>query len=130
MTARIIQFPNVVRASRGAADAQRTVSPADIATPEALIRILNDAAEVIRGLRRFARPPYIEFEDLSLPGGGAEVTLPHNFGGRVRWWVTGWKNPAAAAPILRELDSKTTREVLVLLSNQTGVACIRVEALP
>ena len=130
MAARVFQFPNIVRGARGAAVKQRVVAPEDFATPQAMARILNEAADAIRALKAFTRPPYIEFEDISVPGAAGEVTLPHNFGGRVRWWVTDWKNPAAAAPILRTLDSKTTRDVLVLLSNQTGVATIRVEALP
>ena len=130
MAARVFQFPNVVRGSRGAAVKQRVVAPDDFATPQAMARILNEAGEAIRALKAFVRPPYVEFEDLALPGAAGEVTLPHNFGGRVRWWVTDWFSAAAAAPILRKSEAKTTNDVLVLLSSQVGTATIRVEALP
>ena len=130
MPGRVVQFPNVVRQARGAAGQSIGISRKDIENPDKLVDVLNAIGRVVYSLTRFVDPPFVEFEDVDVPGGAAEVTLPHGLGGRVRWWVTDWTCTSAATPILRKLTSKTTNDVLVLLSNQVGTATIRVQALP
>lgn len=129
MSGRIFQLNNLVRASKSAAIKLQKITDEDAKDPAILSRVINKITEAASTLQLLARPGYIEFEDQAATVGGT-LTLPHNFSGRVRWWVTDWSVPSGtAAPSFRKTTA-TTADVLVLDSNALGTATIRVEALP
>ena len=83
-------------------------------------RILDDVA----ALRARWYPRRIDFEDIALPNAGGLVTLQHNFGGRVRYWVV---DNIGASNVLLQRNAATTADILVLSSNTATTATIRVE---
>ena len=72
---------------------------------------------------RIARPLALGADEA-----GAEVALEHGLGGRVRWWICGWRSSGTSAPVLRESTSNVPNDTtLYLQSYVAGTACIRVE---
>lgn len=90
-----------------------------------LVRILRDLKEV----RRRFWPRHLDFEDQAVDATGVTlIKLPHQFKGRVRWWVVDWiPTVAGTRPALDRSATNTTENVLVLVSNAAGTATIRVE---
>jgi hypothetical protein len=98
----------------------------DAADAEKLARKVQSLEDRLTGLERAFRPRWIEFEDVAVGASGAEVRLPHGFGGRVRWEVRGWRTSSTLLWLLKEDTDATTDSVLVLLSYVAGTATIRV----
>lgn len=103
------------------------VSVDDVRDPNKLARILGDVFEAVSMLLARWYPRRLDFEDVAVGASGAGLTLQHNFGGRVRYWVVDWSpSGTAAAPILVR-GVETTKDTLVLYSYYAGVATIRLE---
>lgn len=129
MSGRVFQLGNVVRQAKNPAARLRKVSPDDVSRSDDAAKVINEIIDAVQALRQLTRPPYVEFEDLAATVGG-KLTMPHNFGGRVRWYVVDWTVPSGtAAPSLRR-HTDTTADILVLDSNTLGTVTVRVEALP
>lgn len=90
---------------------------------ELLVRLLRDVASL---KRRFS-PRRIDFEDVAVGGAGATVSLQHNFGGRVRWWIVDWSDASGTRSNIYRDTTLTTANTLVLVSLVVGIATIRVE---
>lgn len=99
----------------------------DVADAKKLSEFLTKLRSSVSDLLRRWNPDRIDFEDMTVSTSGATVTLPHKFGGRVRWWLVGWRSSGTSAPILKEDTTATDDNTLVLLSYVAGTATIRVE---
>ena len=90
-------------------------------TVRLFMRILRDVA----GLRRRWAPRRLDYEDYPV-GTGTYHRLPHDFGGRVRWWVV---DAAGTTPELIRIDPDTLsdKSALVLYSGQATTCTIRIE---
>lgn len=105
------------------------VTEDDAKQPAKLARMLGTLLTSMASLSRAWAPQRIDFEDVVVSTGGAQVTLAHGFNGRVRWWIVGWVSTGTTAPILRESSATATdANTLRLQSYVAGTACIRVEA--
>jgi hypothetical protein len=86
-----------------------------------LMRLLRDVAI----LRRRWAPRRVDFEDVEVDATATVFyRFPHDFNGRVRWWVVDWSGGAAPS-LLR--DGRSDQNALVLVSTSAGTATIRVE---
>lgn len=88
---------------------------------EVIMRLLRDVA----ALRRRWWPQCIDYRDKTVDATGTTLyRFPHNFGGRVNFWIVRWSG--AAAPNLR-YSTSSDDNTLVLTSTVAGTATIRVE---
>jgi hypothetical protein len=126
MTAARIDSAGTVRQLDGRAEPDEVVTVEDVADPAKVARLLGKLlADVAAGHRRFA-PTRVDFEDVAVSSSGADVSLQHNLGGRVRWYLVG---STVNVTSLYEATS-TTDDTLVLnvTSASNGYASFRVEA--
>lgn len=123
----VVPATGVLRQLDKPSSATERVAAKDVESAETLARILQELRDEVANLRRRWEPRAIVFEDIAAGTLGAKVTLPHNFGGRVRWTLVGWQSSLTNAPVLREDTAATTSNVLVLESYTAGTATIRVE---
>ncbi len=98
--------------------------------PKALGEQLRQVMLRVNRLEASAPKEATEFE-VVVSSLGATVELMHNYGGPVRWWVTGWMRISASivpssGPSLVE-SATSTNDLLVLSSYVAGRAIIRVE---
>ncbi len=100
------------------------VTQDDVKEPVKLAKMLTRIISLLSALRRIWVPRTIDFEDVAVPGGGGLVTLQHNFGGRVRWWVV---DVFGSSTFLLQRNAATTSDTLVLSSNQSNTLTIRVQ---
>jgi hypothetical protein len=101
------------------------VTRQDVEDLERLARIVAALRRDVDDLRRRFVADRIDFEDRTVDAlGSIKYRFVHNFGRRVRWWVTDWQG-ASGASLSRHADS--TDHVLILTSKSAGVATIRVE---
>lgn len=130
MSERAFRTNGTVVRSRDAARRREVVTEADAQDPrkvaDLLTRLVNALEEIVRRITK----PSMVFEDVTCTA-GQQVKLIHGFGCRVRWWVVDWV--ASAEVDLRNVhdvaNSQTTDNMLVLYSQTTGTASIRVEAI-
>ena len=113
----------------GKAGPDEAVTELDVQDAAKLSKMLARVLSTLAGIRRRHDPTRVDFEDVAVSTAGASVTFQHNFGGRVRWWVTDWACATNVAPILRKDDTNTTATALVLLSYVAGTVTIRVESV-
>ncbi len=104
------------------------VTTEDVKDPTKLAALLGWIVGVLSTLMARWYPRRIDFEDVTVGGAGATVTLEHGFGGRVRWWVVDWidSGGGGTAYTLNKSTASTTN-TLVLTSFTLGLATIRVE---
>lgn len=115
----------VVRQLDGRPEPDENITEAAVKEPRSLARLLLRLFRDVALLKRRWWPRRIDFEDKAVDATGTTAyTLPHNFGGRVRWWVVDWSG--SAGPQLAK-SSDTTDRSLVLVSYVAGTATIRVE---
>jgi len=100
------------------------VTADDVKDTAKLAKVLTRIISLLAALRRAWAPRTIDFEDVPLPNAGGLVTLQHNFGGRVRWWVV---DNIGASSILLQRNAATTADTLVLSSNSAMTATIRIQ---
>ncbi len=112
----------------GKSQPDQVVTEEDARDPAKVARLLGGLLNDVAGQKRQFTARRIDYEDQSAGGSGEAITLQHNFGGRVRWWVVDWTSGSAAAPILIKSATDTTDATLVLYSYQAGTVTIRVEA--
>ena len=94
--------------------------------PARLARVLMKIIRDLSGMRRRWWPRYVDHEDLVVDGTGTtKYRLPHEFGGRVRWWPVDWSDSAAGPRLKRHAD--TDSNTLVLVSYTAGTVTVRVE---
>lgn len=100
-----------------------TTTAEDVADPEKLARFVQElrAKSATTDKRR-----QVDFEDLAVSTGGAQVRLAHGLGARVRWWIVDWSSSGTAAPVLRK-SSDSDEDTLILESYVAGTATVRVE---
>ena len=108
------------------------VSIDDVQDKTKLARLLGKLSDIAAMLVARWYPRRIDFQDVVLGTFGTPVTLQHNFGGRVNWWVVDWITTSNAAPVLVRRDGTagvgiTTNDTLALGSYVAGTATIRVE---
>lgn len=123
MSAKIDLRGKVTKQDRLASPEQQ-VDPTDVGSPVKLARLLTDLLKDVSTLKRKWWPRRIDFEDLAVEQ-YVDVTLPHNFGGRVRWWLVDWSGGNAVQ--LSTVSAVTTTKTLVLSPTASGTATIRVE---
>lgn len=123
MSAKIDLRGKVTKQDRLASPEQQ-VEPTDVDSPVKLARLLTDLLKDVSTLKRKWWPRRIDFEDLTVEQ-YVDVTLPHNFGGRVRWWLVDWSGGNAVQ--LSTVSAVTTTKTLVLSPTASGTATIRVE---
>lgn len=98
--------------------------------PKQLLEAVLKLSKRVSELEADRSPPWIDFEK-QVSNGGALVTLAHNFGTPVRWYVVHWgktdagTTPAAGHSLVMSATSDSNH--LVLASYVTGKAVIRVE---
>ncbi len=102
------------------------VSAEDVQDPVKLSKLLTKVLAAQAKQRRDWVPRSLDFEDLTCDGAGGVLTLQHNLGGRVRWWVVDWESVGAVTPILIAAPG-TDESTLTLASYSAGIATIRVE---
>jgi hypothetical protein len=105
----------------GRAAPEEIVTESDVSDASKLAKLLTRIVRDLAALRARFYPRRTDFEDVAV-GAGTTHRLPHNLGGRVRWWVV---DQSGAAAITK--NASTDANVLVL---DSAVACrvtIRVE---
>lgn len=108
-----------------------SVQDEDVKDEKKLAEILRTTLLRVSELESRLPPDGIEFE-VAVSTAGAVVSLFHNLGQPVRWWVTCWTRPVeqgaypTTAPILVQ-DAASDTNTLVLKSYVAGRAVIRVE---
>ena len=107
-------------------------SPDDVVTTEdvkdetKLARLLGKVLADVSMLRARWYPRKIDYEDVVVTA-GLETSFQHNFNGRVRWWVVGWRSTGAGSATQFENQSISDANTLVLYSGESGIATIRIE---
>ena len=86
----------------------RTISPTrfdpkDVQDPEKLALHLGRVASDSAAANSRYNPTVIIFEDVTLPGDGSQVRLPHDLGNSVRWAVEGFREPTTGGVAHPEL---------------------------
>lgn len=120
----------IARAKRFASGAS-SIQDEDVKDEKKLAEILRATLRRLSELEAKSAPEGVEFE-VALVGAAGLVSLAHNLGGPVRWWVTVWTRPVdggaypPAAPILVQ-DASSDKDTLVLQSSTVGRAIIRIE---
>lgn len=129
MTAALIDSDGVVRPLDGKAPARAVFTAEDAKDPEKVARLISGLLDDVAELRRRYAPRWVDFEDVAVDALGTTFSLEHGFGGRVRWWVSGWQTSGATGPDIREDTSATTATAIALKSYNAGTATIRVESV-
>lgn len=120
-----IKSDGTVRQLDGRPEPDEGITDAMVKDPKALARFLSRLLRNVYRLMRLWRPRSLDFEDKAVDATGTTVySLPHNFGGRVRWYVVDWTGSAAYA---LSKSTSTTDNTLELVSYVAGTATIRVE---
>lgn len=137
MPAAVVRSTGVMRTLGGRAGPTQQLTADDVGDQERLAREVNELRGKAAEQDRKHDPPWIDFEDVLCTSANT-ITLQHNFGGRVRWWVVDWTSTGTPlvdsrgdtlsvySPMLVK-TSATTTEKLVLQSYVGGTATIRVE---
>lgn len=127
-SARIDTTTGKVTPLDGRAEADEVVTEDDVQEPAKLARLLCRILKTLAELRRRFAPRRIDFHDVTTPGSGGTISLQHNFGGRVVWWIIDYQIiTTVTAPILQRSVASSTDNTLVLLTHTTGLASIRIE---
>ena len=108
-------------------DRDKAVAASEVEDPQLLAQILTEMRSENANVRRDASGRWIEYEDVAVGSGGADVTLPHGFNGRVRHLVTDVVDNGGTAPILMRDTANTTADSLVLKSYAVATVTIRIE---
>lgn len=125
MSARIDKAGTIFPLDRRA-EPEEQITEQQVQDPKRLARMLMTILRDVALLKRRWWPERIDFEDTVVDATGTtKYRLPHQLGGRVRYWVVQWSG--TTAPCLKQ-HADTTEDVLVLTSNVAGTATIRVEA--
>lgn len=123
-TAAIVRPEGPPRSLVSTSEPNEEVTERQLGEPGYTVRLLMRILREIAALRRRYAPGRIDFEDVVLTS-GTYTRLSHNFGGRVRWWVT---DIYVTVPIVvRSNIEETDQNTLVLYSGATCVCTIRVE---
>lgn len=96
----------------------------DVDSLDKLGDILRQMSKRIAVLEALSPPESLEIE-IQVGTAGASISLAHNFGSPVRWWVVGWSGVIVAPVLVQNVAS--TNNVLVLRSYASGRAIIRIE---
>jgi hypothetical protein len=98
-----------------------------VADPPSLARFVLRLFRAVSTLHRRWWPRRVDFEDQAVDATGLTVyDFPHNFNGRVRWWLVDWSSADFVAPTLVRYTT-TDDNTLRLISYVAGTATIRVE---
>lgn len=122
----MIRFYNLNGVLQRARRFASKTSEADDSDPQKLSELVKKLSDRIHELESKVPPDSVEFE-VDVPNLAQKVYLRHDFNCPVRWYVTAWRaNGTVGGHSLCE-DSESTENVLVIRSNQTGRAVIRIE---
>ncbi len=127
---RFVGLNSLVNKARRFVSGNSSVLAEEVKDADKLANILRGALQRVSDLEAKVPAQGTEFE-VSCGASGALVSLPHNYGCPVRWWVTGWLQVSGVAypvtsPNLAE-DSSSDSNTLVLRSYTVGRAIVRVE---
>lgn len=112
----------------GKAAPDEVVTEDDVKEASKLARILFRILKELAEIRRRWWPRKLDFTDMTLDAAGTLFYLPHDFNGRVRFWVVDFRVVGAAgAPIIQRDATETTPNVLALRSYKEAEVTIRVE---
>lgn len=120
----VVDAQGKVRALSKKQQPREQVTEKQVTSPAYLARLAMRVLAEIADLRRRFAPRRVDFEDVLVDATGTTLNqFPHNFGGRVRWWVV---DAAGAVPALVR-DASTDASTLRLTSTVACVVTIRIE---
>ncbi len=106
---------------------QERFTEASVASPQLLsqqlTRMVKSIDDATRPSRAHPAAKSRTFEDVRVPGGGAQFTLTHGLGHAVKWRVVDWHSSAAGVSLVRVA---TDGDTITWASAVAGIAAIEV----
>lgn len=122
----IVEKSGKVRALEKAAEPDEQITPEQWQDVPRMTRLMTEVLRNLTSLLRRSWPQRVDHEDRAVDATGTVVHLfPHNFGGRVRWWVVDWTGATLPPVLIRH--SSSTNDTLALTSGVAGTVTLRIE---